>query len=86
MRLEGLGQLKKSNDIGNRTRHLPACNIVPQSTTLPRAPPSFDVQYGYMALDSYGSQILPNTVITDSNSVRRISGCAYIYIYIYIYI
>jgi hypothetical protein len=30
---------KKSNDlIGNRTRDLPACSIVPQPTTLPRAP------------------------------------------------
>jgi hypothetical protein len=31
--------IKKSNDpIWNRTRHLPAYSIVPQSTTLPRAP------------------------------------------------
>jgi hypothetical protein len=38
VRLEGLGQLKKSNDlIGYRTRDLPACSIVPQPTTLPRA-------------------------------------------------
>jgi hypothetical protein len=38
--LEGLGKLKKKcNDfIGNRNRELPACNIVPQQTTLPRAP------------------------------------------------
>jgi hypothetical protein len=41
VRLEGLGQLKKSNDlIGNRTRNLPACSIVPQPTTLPRTPAS----------------------------------------------
>jgi hypothetical protein len=35
MRLEGLGQLKKKSNylIGNRTRDLPACSIVPQSTT-----------------------------------------------------
>jgi hypothetical protein len=39
MHLEGLGQLKKSKDlIGNRNRDLPACCIVPQLTTLPRAP------------------------------------------------
>jgi hypothetical protein len=40
VRLEGLGKLKKkSNDlIGNQTRDLPACSIVPQPTTLPRAP------------------------------------------------
>jgi hypothetical protein len=31
--------IEKSNDlIGNRTRDLPACSIVPQLTTLPRAP------------------------------------------------
>jgi hypothetical protein len=38
--LEGLRKLKKSNDHnGNRTRDLPACSIVPQPPTLPRAPP-----------------------------------------------
>jgi hypothetical protein len=38
-RLEGLGKLKKSNDlIGNQTRDLPACRIVPQPTTLSRTP------------------------------------------------
>jgi hypothetical protein len=38
MRLEELGQLKKSNDlISNGTHDLPACSIVPQPTTLPRA-------------------------------------------------
>jgi hypothetical protein len=31
--------IEKSNDlIGNRTRDLPACSILPQPTTLPRAP------------------------------------------------
>jgi hypothetical protein len=39
VRLEGLGKLKKSNDlIGNRTGDLPACSIVLQPTTLQRAP------------------------------------------------
>jgi hypothetical protein len=36
--LEGLGQLKKIHLIGIRTRDLPAGSIVPQPTTLPRAP------------------------------------------------
>jgi hypothetical protein len=36
VRLGGLIQLKIST--GTRTRNLPACSIVPQSTTLPRAP------------------------------------------------
>jgi hypothetical protein len=40
-RLEGLGQLKISNDlIGTRSRDFPACSIVPKPTTLPRAPHS----------------------------------------------
>jgi hypothetical protein len=39
VRLEGLGELKNLNDlIVNRTLGLPACSIVPQLTTLPRAP------------------------------------------------
>jgi hypothetical protein len=39
VRLEGLGKLKKSDDlIGNLTHHLPACSIVPEPTTLPRVP------------------------------------------------
>jgi hypothetical protein len=37
MRLEGLGKLKKSNNlIGNGTRDLPAFSIGPQPNTLPR--------------------------------------------------
>jgi hypothetical protein len=38
MRLEGLGKLKRSHLIGTQSRDLPACSIVPQPTTLPRAP------------------------------------------------
>jgi hypothetical protein len=38
VRLERLGQLKNSNDIGNPTREIPACSIVLQPTTLLRAP------------------------------------------------
>jgi hypothetical protein len=37
MRLEGLGKLKETHLIGIRTRNFPACSIVPQPTTLPRA-------------------------------------------------
>jgi hypothetical protein len=46
MWLEGLGQIEKySGFIGNRTRDLPACNIVFQPTTLSRSPvkPSVDL-------------------------------------------
>jgi hypothetical protein len=46
VRLEGVGQLKKSNDlIGNRTHDFPACSIVPQPTTLLRAPPPTSTYY-----------------------------------------
>jgi hypothetical protein len=38
VRLEGLGKLKKSTSSGTRTGDLPACSIMPQPTTLPRAP------------------------------------------------
>jgi hypothetical protein len=38
VRLEGLGKLKKSTSSGTRTGNLRACSIVPQPTTLPRAP------------------------------------------------
>jgi hypothetical protein len=39
MRLDGLGKLKEFNDlIKYRTRDLHACIIMPQPTTLPRAP------------------------------------------------
>jgi hypothetical protein len=39
VRLEGLGELEKSNDlVGNRTREFMACRIVPQPSTQPRTP------------------------------------------------
>jgi hypothetical protein len=39
VRLEGLGQLKISNDfIGNQTRDLQACSIVLQPNTVPHDP------------------------------------------------
>jgi hypothetical protein len=38
VRLEGLGKLKKSTSSGTGTGDLPACSIVPQPATLPRAP------------------------------------------------
>jgi hypothetical protein len=38
VRLEGLGQLKKIHLIGTRSRDFPACSVVPQQITLPRAP------------------------------------------------
>jgi hypothetical protein len=45
LRLEGLDKLKTIHAIGTRTRDLPACSIVPQPTTLPRAPIYLQVHY-----------------------------------------
>jgi hypothetical protein len=44
VRLEGLSQLKKIHLIGIRSRDLPSCSIVPQPTTLPRAPREYIVE------------------------------------------
>jgi hypothetical protein len=44
-RPEGLGQLKISTSFGTRNGDLPACSIVPQSTTLPHAPALFNMLY-----------------------------------------
>jgi hypothetical protein len=38
VRLEGLGKIEKIHLIGTRSRDFSVCNIVPQPTTLPRAP------------------------------------------------
>jgi hypothetical protein len=54
MRLEELGQLKRSNDlIGDLTRDLPACIIVSQPTTL---------QLSQNVLVKYGNLIFPTHV------------------------
>jgi hypothetical protein len=42
VRLEILGQLKKKHLNGTWTRDLPACSIVSQPTTLPRAPEKYN--------------------------------------------
>jgi hypothetical protein len=43
VRLEGLGKLEKSTPSGIGTGDLPTCSIVPQPTTLPRAPETCSV-------------------------------------------
>jgi hypothetical protein len=48
VQLEGLDQLKKSNDlIGKQTHNLLACTIVPQPTTLPLAHNVYNKKYIY---------------------------------------
>jgi hypothetical protein len=45
VRLEGLGQLKKYNDlIGTRTRDLPACSKVPNETRICLGEMNFEVR------------------------------------------
>jgi hypothetical protein len=66
LRLEGLGQLKKSTSSGTRTGDLPACSIVPQPTTLPRAPLEFNTPLlniivfilSNSTLEAYSKQVL----------------------------
>jgi hypothetical protein len=52
VRLEGLGKLKEIRLIGTRTHDLPASSIVPQPTTLTRAP--FHLQISINFVQSFG--------------------------------
>jgi hypothetical protein len=65
LRLEGLDMLKNSNDLTEtRNCDLPACSIVPQPTTLPRAPK-------YIVFDLTNFRSLEHTEILYSVSVRK---------------
>jgi hypothetical protein len=57
VQLEDLGKLKKSTSSGTRTGELPACSIVPQPTTLPRAP-VFSSIHGFNILRRIFDKIL----------------------------
>jgi hypothetical protein len=76
MRLKGLGQLKKSNDlIGNRTRDLPACSIVPQPTTLLRAPALslYLINYILRRDDAWGSECMdPSSLKVDTTWIHAV--------------
>jgi hypothetical protein len=54
VRLEGLGQMKNIHLIGNRTRDLPGCSIVPQSTTLPLAPECITIRINTQGKEEFG--------------------------------
>jgi hypothetical protein len=59
VRLEGLGKLKKSNDlIGNQTHDLPAFSIVPQPTVLLRAAVLYALSYKYMRNSRVGLEFV----------------------------
>jgi hypothetical protein len=76
VRLEGVGKLKKkkSNDLtGNRTRNLPACRIVAQPTTPPRAP----------IILYYTTEPGPNFTGTRFESLPRIQYSGRIYVQFY---
>jgi hypothetical protein len=64
VRLEGLGQLKKIHLIGTRTCDLPACSIVPQPTTLLRAP--------YCSRNSLNTSILYLSILLHSLYPKRL--------------
>jgi hypothetical protein len=72
MRLEGLDQFsaagrtrsnEKFSDIWNRTSDLPACNIMPQSTTLRRAP------FYLTGITKYVNNICNNNFVTTANVI-----------------
>jgi hypothetical protein len=69
VRLEGLGQLKKSTS--TRTRELPACSIVPRPTTLPRAPDENRIRWDFrnLELSNFGciraGNFVTSSVITE---------------------
>jgi hypothetical protein len=70
MQLEGLGQLKKSNDlIGIPTRSLPACSIVSQPTVLPLAPTDkYDLPINCTIILSEIQNVIPMTTWRDKTS------------------
>jgi hypothetical protein len=81
MRLEGLGHLKISNDIiGNRSRDLPACSIVPQPTTLPRDAKLSLYLFKHHGMKTYGGMeaqlhaFLTAALDADASSALR-HGC-----------
>jgi hypothetical protein len=45
VRLQGLGKLEKFNNIGNWTHYLPTYSILPQPSSLPRAPSWSNYRY-----------------------------------------
>jgi hypothetical protein len=72
VRLEGLGQLKKSTSSGTRTGDLPAFNVVPQPTTLPRPPNRFGCNRSKLltALEESQIEFLLAKKVTSFLSVR----------------
>jgi hypothetical protein len=73
VQLEGLGQLKKSSNlIGNGTRDLPACSIVPQPTTLPGAPITYRAGQNFtlMKLEVMTEEAFQNCYAISASSYR----------------
>jgi hypothetical protein len=91
VRLKGLGTLKKSTSSGTRSGDLPACIIVPQPTTLPRAP-----LISYM--HSFSPPLVPHAPPISSSAYIRnkcflechvcvcVCACASLYISMYVYV
>jgi hypothetical protein len=86
MRLEVLDQLKKKSNYlnGTRTRYFTACNIVPQATTLPRAPRILHtLKILIYNLPSWNGSV---NLIFERRKPVGIPVLTYVLYYIYIYI
>jgi hypothetical protein len=75
--------IEKSNElIGNRTRDIPACSMVPQPTTLPHAPffSTASVRSIFSFLSLYDSLITSTSYMTDVNSFLIFAFCLHFFI------
>jgi hypothetical protein len=69
VRLGGLGKLKKIHCIGTRTHNLPACSIVLQPTTIPRAPVTRISNKSYLLSYFYSS--FTDTIYSPDNVTQN---------------
>jgi hypothetical protein len=85
----GIMSIEKSSYlVGNRTRYFPACSVVPQTTTLPRTPPSATlVQYGIRTSSCLLCAFVKRTVLewhtvtTSVVSFHRLNCVTYLPVY-----
>jgi hypothetical protein len=70
VRLEGLGKLKKSTSSRTRTGEFPACSVVPQPTTLPRAPKDVGVEEKGKYKTGRGRKAIEN--IREQTTIKKV--------------
>jgi hypothetical protein len=85
-RPEWLGQLEKSNDIGNRTCHPSACSIVSRPTMLPRAPLKTGLHSKFYLnhLRGYVTLSVSNFTEEKSSRLNDVSNMAFLEISLFI--